>query len=222
MHKLITAVEFRAMAGTSKQVQVSPECILSPSALDLARTMGVEIIRSNTVSQLLAKEEACAQQAVSAATEQEIGMQEKMTDNKEVVDKGDLQVVVRKVLSEVLKPACANPQVTYVRGDGVVMEKFDQAPSGQKVMMKDVVTSREGNLAAGFMTYDHSEMPWTLTYDEVDYVVEGIFTLKVGDKEYICHPGDIMYIPKNTSVVFGSPTQTKVFYVTYPANWADK
>ena len=101
------------------------------------------------------------------------------------------------------------------------LEPFDQAPPGQKILLKDVVTSREGNLAAGFMSFDHSELPWHLTYDEVDYVVEGVFTLQANGRTYTCQAGDVLYIPKDTHVVFGSPSQTRVFYVTYPANWAE-
>ncbi|HEY3425307.1 MAG TPA: cupin domain-containing protein, partial [Negativicutes bacterium] len=142
-------------------------------------------------------------------------------DSKEALLEGDIPAIVRKVLAQVMKPACPNPRVIQVRGGSVVLERFDQAPPGQKVMMKDVVTAREGNLCAGFMSYDHSELPWRLTYDEVDYVVQGVFTVQVGDQTYTCQEGDIMYIPKNTAVVFGSPSQTKVFYVTYPANWAE-
>jgi ethanolamine utilization protein EutQ len=209
------------MAGTSKQVAISSDCVLSPSAIDLARQMNIEIIRENTLYHLSAKKAASAAGNISVANRQEADNREKATDSKEALLEGDIPAIVRKVLSQVMKPACPNPRVVQVRGDSVVLERFDQAPPGQKVMMKDVVTAREGNLCAGFMSYDHSELPWRLTYDEVDYVVEGVFTVQVGDKTYTCQEGDIMYIPKNTSVVFGSPAQTKVFYVTYPANWAE-
>jgi len=220
LHKLITATDFRKMAGDGKRVVISSGSVLSPSAVDLAKQMRVEIIRDNTCLQVLKQENTDIIESIPVVAEQKEGSQEKVSES-DIVDESDLPGIIRKVLGEVLKPACQSPQVTHIRGDGVVMDIFDQAPPGQKVMMKDVVTAREGNLCAGFMSYDHSQMPWKLTYDEVDYVVEGVFTLKVGDKTYTCHAGDVMYIPKNTAVVFGSPTQTKVFYVTYPANWAE-
>ena len=221
MRKLITAKDFCKMAGANKEVTISSNFILSPSALDLAKQMGVEIIRNDTSKQSLAQEEACTANLASTVAEQECVKQEKAAGSEDTVDQDDLPAIIRKVLAEVLKPACLHPQVTHVQGNRVVMDAFEQAPPEQKVMMNDVVTAREGNLCAGFMSYDHSQMPWKLTYDEVDYVVEGVFTLVVGNKTYTCQAGDVMYIPKNTSVVFGSPKQTKVFYVTYPANWAD-
>lgn len=120
------------------------------------------------------------------------------------------------------KPAssiCENPKAMKVEGDKVVMEPFTEAPAGQKIGMTDVITEREGNLGAGFMTFENSELPWTLSYDEVDYVVEGEFTIKTGGELYHMKPGDVFHIPKGTSVVFGSPSFCKVFYVVYPANW---
>ena len=33
-------------------------------------------------------------------------------------------------------------------------------------------------------------------------------------------PGDVIYLPKGSKVVFGTPSRTKIFYVTYPADWA--
>lgn len=221
MHKLINATDFRKMAGNGKQVVISVGSVLSPSAVDLAKQMRVEVIRDHTCVQLLKQKNTDSIASIPVVAEQKDDSQGKVVKSDSVVDEGDLPGIIRKVLGEVLKPACPNPQVTHIHGDGVVMDVFDQAPPGQKVMMKDVVTAREGNLCAGFMSYIHSQMPWKLTYDEVDYVVEGVFTLKVGDKTYTCQAGDIIYIPKNTTVVFGSPTQTKVFYVTYPANWAE-
>jgi len=221
LHKLITAMDFQKMAGNGKQVAIPSGAVLSPSAVDLAKQMRVEIIRDNTCAQLLKQENAGRAEPIPVVTDQKCSSPEKLTGSDQAVTDGDLPVIIRRVLAEVLKPACPNPPVTHIHGDGVVMDVFDQAPPGQKVMMKDVVTAREGNLGAGFMSYAHSQMPWKLTYDEVDYVVEGVFTLKVGANTYTCHAGDVMYIPKNTDVVFGSPTQTKVFYVTYPANWAD-
>ncbi len=199
MAKLISAAELRELAGDSKQAVVPAGAVLTPSAYDLAKEMNLAIIRQ------------------SAGTEQTADRQEA----KPAPCAGEVQEIVRRVLDKMTKPACANPRLTHVKAAGIVLEPFDQAPPGQKIKLKDVVTSREANLGAGFMEFDHSEFPWHLTYDEVDYVVEGTFTLQSGGSIYTCQAGDVLYIPKDTKVVFGSPSQARVFYVTYPANWAD-
>lgn len=201
MKKLITETELRVLAGDAKQVVIPADSILTPSALDMAKFMNLTITRSETIF---------ATSSPSAP----------LSSGGEASD-DEIRRIVRTVLEQKSKPACPNPRVTYVQGSSVKLEPFDKAPPGQIIHMTDVVTAREGNLAAGFMTFEKSELPWHLTYDEVDYVVEGTFTLKVNGKTYICQAGDVLYIPKDTHVVFGSPTQTRVFYVTYPANWAE-
>ena len=196
MKKLITDTELRAMAGDGKQVTIPTGSILTPSAQDMVRFMNISVVRADLPSQPSGA-------AGNAPADEEI------------------RRIVHKVLDQRLKPICPNPRVTQVKGASVTLEPFDQAPPGQNIKLKDVITSREGNLGAGFMSFDRSELPWHLTYDEVDYVVEGVFTLQANGRTYTCQAGDVMYIPKDTHVVFGSPSQTRVFYVTYPANWAD-
>lgn len=198
MAKLISAAELRELAGDNKQVAVPAGAILTPSAYDLAKEMNLTIIRNSEADQPASRQQAGQEPCVS-----------------------EVQEIVRRVLDKMTKPACANPRLTHVKAAGIVMEPFEQAPSGQQIKLKDVITSREANLGAGFMEFDRSEFPWHLTYDEVDYVVEGTFTLQSGGVTYTCKAGDVLYIPKDTKVVFGSPTQARVFYVTYPANWAD-
>lgn len=200
MKKLITESELRALAGDNSQVVVPAGSVLTPSALDMAKFMNLTLLRGGAAPAV--SPASMADSACGEPTEAEI------------------RRIVRAVLAEKTKPVCPNPRVIHVPGGSVKLEPFDQAPPGQTIHMKDAVTYQESNLAAGFMTFDKSELPWHLTYDEVDYVVEGVFTLKANGKTYTCQAGDVLYIPRDTHVVFGSPAQTRVFYVTYPANWA--
>lgn len=204
MKKLITETELRALAGESKQVMIPSDSIMTPSALDMAKFMNLTLQWAEGAPSSAAGPVASA--SVAAGREPSVE---------------EIRRIVKLVLEQKAKPVCANPRVTHVQGSSIKLEPFDQAPPGQIIHLKDVVTSREGNLAAGFMTFDHSELPWHLTYDEVDYVVDGVFTLQANGKTYTCQAGDVMYIPKDTHVVFGSPAHTRVFYVTYPANWAE-
>ncbi|WP_242832481.1 cupin domain-containing protein [Desulfosporosinus orientis] len=55
----------------------------------------------------------------------------------------------------------------------------------------------------------------------MDYVIEGDFVLEVAGQTFRAKAGDVVYIPKGSQVVFSSPNFCKVFYYTYPANWAD-
>lgn len=220
---LISQEALRELAGDNNQVCLPDDCILTPSAKDFAVKAELTVMRGNVVvmepSASYTNFKRKAKEEKSCNHKPKEVCEAPQADN--CVDKSMIIDIVQKVMGDINKPICENPQVTHISGNGVVIGPFAQAPAGQNIKMTDVITSREANLAAGFMIYEKSKLPWHLTYDEIDYVVEGEFELQVGDKVFKGKPGDVISIPKGTSVVFGSPSRTKVFYVTYPANWEE-
>lgn len=88
------------------------------------------------------------------------------------------------------------------------------------VRVKDLTTLSESpRMAAGVMEVENTVFPWTLTYDEFDIVLEGRLEIQVNGKTISGGPGDVLYIPKGTSVCFKSPNKARFVYVTYPADW---
>lgn len=214
MVKLISAGTLRDMAASGKNVVVPKDSILTPSAKDLAKELGLNIIREG--------EQDSVNSVCSSSCNNNL-FAEKVTEtgNEIQLQSDEIKSIVRKVLDDVLKPVCPDPKPKHVDGEKVNIPPFDTGNPQQKIGLIDVVTSREANLAAGFMTFDHSELPWYMTYDEVNYVLEGEYVLKIENEIFKAKPGDVIYIPKGKNVVFSSPTFAKVFYVTYPANWAE-
>ena len=234
MGRFISESVLRDMAKVDKNIILEENSVLTPSAKDLAKELGITITkgRQEIVSQSVigqsAGQPSAMRDARSAKCEERNLEIEHRASNLEhrsktdaVIKDDDLKKTVQKILSEVLKPACESPKATHVVGKNVVIQPFLEAPPGQKVGLVDVIDARVGNLASGFMTFDHSRLPWFLNYDEVDYVIEGEFVLEVEGKVFHAVAGDVLYIPKGSKVVFSSPTFCKVFYATYPANWAE-
>ena len=221
MGRFISAAVLRELAKSDKTIVLEEDSVLTPSARDLAKELGLTISKG--------RHEIVSHNGVGQSVGQRVNPQSKLqevnvfTGNApETGSQNDeLKKAVQAILGEVLKPACANPKATHVKGETVVIQPFLEAPPGQKVGLVDVIDSRVGNLASGFMTFDHSRLPWFLNYDEVDYVIEGEFVLEVEGQVFRAKPGDVVYIPKGSQVVFSSPSFCKVFYATYPANWAD-
>lgn len=213
----------RDLSADSKTVCLDENSVLSPSAKDYAREKGLTIYlngKSEPIVGVSTGETPC----MTDKPAQRCCAETKPAAAGNIsIDADTLKAIITKAVLEnkkqTEKPICENPKAMKIEGDKVVMEPFSEAPAGQKIGMTDVITEREGNLGAGFMTFEKSELPWTLSYDEVDYVVEGEFTIKTGGKLYTMKPGDVFHIPKGTSLVFGSPSFCKVFYVVYPANW---
>lgn len=84
----------------------------------------------------------------------------------------------------------------------------------------DVITDRDGSpMGAGFMSFREGSFPWVLNYDEIDYVIEGELEIRVGDKSYVGQAGDIVLIPRGTSIQFCTASYARFLYITFPANW---
>jgi ethanolamine utilization protein EutQ len=117
------------------------------------------------------------------------------------------------------------PPLKMVFGEGVILDPFGEglATSGTKVRLKDVLTSADGSsMAVGYMALDQGEFPWTLTYDEVDIVLEGELVITRGTEAASAKPGDVIFIPKGSSITFGTPGKVRFIYVAFPANWNEK
>lgn len=90
----------------------------------------------------------------------------------------------------------------------------------QTVRAKDVVTGEQGApMAAGFLTLTRGTFPWTLSYDEIQYVIEGELHIGTPGGTVVGRPGDVIYVPRGSAITFGTPTWARFLYVTYPADW---
>jgi ethanolamine utilization protein EutQ len=112
--------------------------------------------------------------------------------------------------------------IKKVAGDSVRFGLFDGAGRESQVGVADVVAAADGSsMGAGFMSWKNGFFPWTLTYDEVDYVIEGELHIRCGGETVVGKAGDVIFIPRNTAIEFGTPSEVRFLYVAYPANWQD-
>lgn len=116
------------------------------------------------------------------------------------------------------------PRLRHVAGvDTVALEPFpvELHRPEMDVRLLDVVTAEHGMpMAAGMMSLREGSFPWTLDYDEVEYVIEGELHITMPGQSVVGRPGDVIAVPKGSSITFGTPSWTRFLYVTYPADWA--
>ena len=125
-----------------------------------------------------------------------------------------------------LPPAASNlPPLKVMRMANVQVEPFLEGKTtpGTNVWLKDVVVTQDRSpMGAGYMSLDKGEMQWTLTYDEIDIVLEGELVITRGSEQVRGKTGDVIYIPKGSSITFGTPNWTRFVYVVFPVNWNEK
>jgi ethanolamine utilization protein EutQ len=117
------------------------------------------------------------------------------------------------------------PPLKVVKMANVQVEPFLEGKTtpGTNVWLKDVVVTQDRSpMGAGYMSLDKGEMQWTLTYDEIDIVLEGELVITRGSEQVRGKTGDVIYIPKGSSITFGTPNWTRFVYVVFPVNWNEK
>lgn len=217
MKKLICAKDMEEFIATGKRkFYVAKEMIITPSAKDLAKASEVEFTTEEPVisssSNLSAK--------ISADN---LDMETMFKVFKTMMDKGFLQEMLKCLKGSSLpyEAECDASGLKVVRGNSVKMDVFDTGNPEAKAYYQELVSKEESKMSAGFLTIENSRFDWELTYEEIDYVIEGTLTVEINGNTFTAYPGDVLFVPSGSKVVWGSPDKAKIFYATYPANWAD-
>ena len=103
----------------------------------------------------------------------------------------------------------------------IPLEPFPFPIESDRVQLVDVLSLDESpRLGCGVMEMDRTKFAWTLTYDEIDIVMDGTLEILVDGRTVRAQAGQVIYIPKNTSIYFSTPDHVRFLYVCYPADWA--
>lgn len=204
-------VELRAKEGV-KEIFIDKGTIITPSARDAARSLGIEFSTC-----------ACSVPA-SGKTEGDVLDRDMVYEVlKHMAEKG----MLKQVFPFMQAPAAPYEAerdaggLKVIRGKSVNFDPFDTGQPGVKASYQELVHKEESDMSAGFLTIENSRFAWELTYQEIDYVIEGTLTITVNGKTYTAYPGDVLFVPSGANVIWGSPDKARIFYTTYPANWPD-
>jgi ethanolamine utilization protein EutQ len=221
LKKLVCASEVKATAEKGQKIFcVDCNTIITPAAKDVAKELGVEF----TVDSAAAGNHAG----------KDGGLQQKANQEKEV-DQAIIYQVVKAVLANRLlaSGSAPFPEIPFladcdpksglkiVRGRTVKLEPFDTGDSSTNVAYREVISKDDSQMSAGFLTIEKSSFEWELCYEEIDIILEGSLSITINGETYQAYQGDVLFVPKDSKVTWSSSEYVKLFYATYPANWAD-
>ena len=137
------------------------------------------------------------------------------------MDREKLKALLREILQEEsgcsIKKICV-PQIAVSQED-----RLDTGDPTHKVYTHDLFSLQDSpRLGCGVMEMEKTTFPWSLDYDEIDYVISGHLTICYGDCTVTAGPGEVILIPKGSSIKFSVPEKARFLYVTYPADWQAK
>ncbi|HHX66825.1 MAG: cupin domain-containing protein [Miniphocaeibacter sp.] len=190
MKRLICADNVEELVSHStNSIYIDKNTIITPSAVDKAETLGIEIIyRKKT------KEENSIMNSEKIYT-----LLKKLIDNNMLAD--------------------LFPKFDYwehengfklIKGNTVKMSILDETKNGEKIFVKELIKSKEGQLKAGLIEIENSTYSKKIEENQVNYIIEGELKVKIDNEEYLCKQGDIVYFPKNTKVKING--KTKMFF----------
>lgn len=130
---------------------------------------------------------------------------------------------LRALILEILQEQSGAGGIRKALPDQVVITEADRLPTGNigdQVFTHDLFTLEESpRLGAGVMEMRATTFPWTLQYDEIDYVLEGTLSIRSGGSAVTAGPGQLILIPKGSAIEFSAPDYARFLYITYPADW---
>ena len=133
---------------------------------------------------------------------------------------GELEALVRRIVQETLggghgvRPV----KVPALRVDE--SHRMDTGNPAHRVYTRDLFTLQESpRLGAGLMEMTDTTFPWTLNYDEMDYVISGRLEVRWGGRAVSAGPGELIYIPKGSAIQFSVTGHARFLYFVYPADW---
>ena len=136
----------------------------------------------------------------------------------------DLEALVRRIVLETLGANdCPVKKIPVPSLDVGPEHRMDTGRAGDRVWTRDLFTLREApRLGCGLMVMEDTTFPWTLHYDEMDYVIEGRLDILINGHTVSAGPGEVIHIPKDSSILFSVKGKARFLYFVYPANWAEQ
>lgn len=229
MKQLISAADIRQAKLDEKTYLVAPvkEFIITPEAREVAKVEGIELLDAApvvapapvSITMPVVSEPVVGQsQLIQAEIEAKLS-------GVDAAKSAEIQQLIAAAMADFNQKLPASPRqinddgIVLIHGKAVKLDVFDGAP-GKNIGLTDVIGAKEGsNMGVGYMGWENAFFPWTLTYDEVNVVLEGELHVKTASGTTIAKPGEVIFIPKNSTVEFGTPTHVRYVYITYPVEW---
>lgn len=137
------------------------------------------------------------------------------------MERNQLEIIIRQVLLEHLGggvQAVKVPALTVTE-----VHRMNTGNPGDKVYTRDLFTLEQSpRLGVGIMEMTDTTFPWTLNYDEMDYVVEGRLDILCNGQKVSAGPGELIHIPKDSEISFSVTGHARFLYFVYPADWQNQ
>jgi ethanolamine utilization protein EutQ (cupin superfamily) len=96
-----------------------------------------------------------------------------------------------------------------------------EVPPGWRALGRDVTVDVSDTIGGGVARYKNCRFDWTLKYDEYLFGLTGTLTIRIGRKAYHIKPGDGLWLPAYTDIVYEAKGSASALFLVYPVNWKE-
>ena len=90
---------------------------------------------------------------------------------------------------------------------------------GEMAQVAGVCGAEDGTqLGAGWGRMTNARIPWTIKYDEVLTVFEGVLRLHANGEVHELHARDCIWLPQGTELIYEAE-HALVHFAIHPSNW---
>ena len=93
-------------------------------------------------------------------------------------------------------------------------------PVGRMAMGRDVTSKESSSFGASIGLFEDCDMEWTVLYDEYIYILEGELNLETREGIHDLRPGDGIWLPEGTWMVYRAK-YCKAVVIVHPVNWRE-
>ena len=136
----------------------------------------------------------------------------------EQMDKAALEALVRRAVAEYLGAGIKMSPAADVTVEAC--HRLDTGNPAHRVWTRDLFRPEDNpRLGVGVMEMEDTAFPWTLNYDEADYVLSGRLTERRAGREVSAGPGEVILIPRGSEITFIARGRARFLYFVTPAAW---
>ena len=134
-----------------------------------------------------------------------------------------IRMITQAVMEALGTQECPVRKVSVPLLEVTEADRMDTGNPSDRVWTHDLFSLQEApRLGCGLMVMEDTTFPWTLNYDEMDYVIEGCLNILIGGRAVTAGPGEVIHIPRGSSIQFSVQGKARFLYFVYPANWAEQ
>jgi ethanolamine utilization protein EutQ len=111
--------------------------------------------------------------------------------------------------------------IKFIKAADRTFEKIGGDP-GAICAGRDVTTGDSTTIGCSVVTFENCHMEWTVLYDEYIYCLEGSFTIKTKEGDFVLEPGDGIWLPDGTWMIYVADAKATAVVAVYPVDWKDR